>query len=159
MAEDQKMLNAQNVYAQLCDMLDKEEWSYTKHDEQLMITTGARGEDFPIELIILVDAKRQMIRLHSPMPYTVQEDKRVELAVAVNIANRGMVHGCFDYDIAKGKIYFRMTNSFLGCELDYEVYKYLVYCSCNTVDNYNDKFLLIAKGMLSLEKFIEMENG
>ena len=159
MAEDMKLKKAQDVYAQLCKTLDKEDWKYTKHEEDLVVTTGARGEDFPIDLVIFVDAKREVVRLHSPLPLTVQEDKRVELAAAVNIANRGMVHGCFDYDITKGKIYFRMTNSFKDSNLDAEVYKYLVYCACSTVDNYNDKFMMVAKGILSLEKFIEMENA
>jgi hypothetical protein len=50
-----------------------------------------------------------------------------------------------------------MTNSFLDAELGFETIRYLIFCACATIDKYNDKFLMIAKGMLSLEQFMESE--
>ena len=33
----------------------------------------------------------------------------------------------------------------------------MLACAAQTVDEYNDRFFMITKGMLSLEQFVEME--
>ena len=47
-----------------------------------------------------------------------------------------------------------MTNSFLESKISEEVFAYMLYCSCQTIDEYNDKFLMLAKGMISIEQFL-----
>ena len=158
MTDEAKKAAALAAYQTLCDALDAENWKYEKHPEDLVVTCSARGDDLPIELIIKVDEERQMARVHSKLPMTVSEDKRVDMAVAVSVANYGMVHGCFDYDFAEGHVFFRMTNAIRGCTLSQKAWMYLVFCACTTIDNYNDKLLMLGKGMITIEKFIEMEN-
>lgn len=159
MADEKDLKLAQQVYADLCHALDSNDWHYTRHDAQLAITAGARGEDLPIEFSVEVDAERKLVILLSHLSFAIPEDKRIDMALAVSIANKGMVHGGFDYDIVKGKLLFRLSNSYIGCKLSDEALLYIVYCACGTVDNYNDKFLMICKGMLTLEQFIQSENG
>ena len=79
------------------------------------------------------------------------------MSVAVSIANYGLVDGSFDYNIVSGKIYFRMTNSFIDSTVSKDLIMYLILCSCKTIDDYNDKFLMLSNGTISLEKFIESE--
>lgn len=157
MTDAEKLTKAKTTFTTLCSALDKDEWHYKKDEEELTIECGARGEDLPIELIIRVDADRQLVSLFSPMSFEIKEDNRLDVAVAISYINNKLVHGCFDYNINTGKIFFRMPNSFVDSTLGEEVFRYMLYCACKTVDEYNDKFLMLSKGMLSLEKFLEAE--
>ena len=80
------------------------------------------------------------------------------MAIAVSAINNVLVNGCFDYIIADGHMFFRMTNSFIESQLGADLFKYLLYCSCQTIDEYNDKLLMVAKGMISIEQFLKSLN-
>lgn len=153
----EKIANAKNTFATLCSMLDNNKWKYDKDEEKLCIDCGAQGEDLPIPINIRIDAERQLILLLSHIPFSVNEDKRMETAVAVSIVNDRLVDGNFDYDITEGNLYFRMTSSFIDSEISEEAFKYMLYCSCMTIDEYNDKFLMLSKGLLPLDSFLKNE--
>ncbi|MCQ2540107.1 MAG: YbjN domain-containing protein [Acetatifactor sp.] len=155
---DEKLLKAQTVYATLCGMLDKRGWKYDREDEKLTISCKARGEDLPMDIRMIVDVKRSLVMLLSHMPFVVPEDKRIDLAIAISVVNNRLIDGSFDYDIRDGHIFFRQTASYLDSEIADTALSYMLSCSCGTIDDYNDKFLMIGKGMLSLEKFMEEKN-
>lgn len=157
MTDAEKLTKAKATYATLCSALDKDDWHYEKDEEKLTIECSARGEDLPIDLVVQVDAGRQLVSLLSPMSFEIKEDNRLDVAVAISYINNMLIHGCFDYNINTGKIHFRMPNSFVDSTLGEEVFLYMLYCACKTVDEYNDKFLMLSKGMLSLEQFLEAE--
>lgn len=158
MADEKNLTQAKAAFKALCDAMDAMDWKYKKIDE-FTIETGAKGEDLPIKIAIRLDEKRSLIKLISLPGFNVPEDKRIDMALAVTMANYGMVHGCFDYNILDGRIYFRMITSYADMQLDEEVFRYLLLCACQTVDDYNDKFLMLSKGMLSVEDFLKAENN
>lgn len=158
MADAKKMAEAQVTFDTLCRTLDKHEWRYKKNVETLTIECGAQGDDLPIELSVEVDAERSLIYLLSHLPFVIPEDKRLEVAVAVSVVNNTLVDGSFDYDVASGHMFFRMSNSFIESIVGEETISYMIFCSCQTIDDYNDKFLMLAKGMMSLDKFVETVN-
>lgn len=143
------------TFQTLCNMLDNNDWHYQKHEDDLVITCGAQGDDLPMEIIIRIDVGRQIVLLLSEIPFTVEVDKRMETAVAVSIVNNRLVDGCFDFDISSGDLFFRMTSSFVASEISEDVFKYMLYCSCIAIDEYNDKFLMLSKGMISIESFMK----
>ena len=150
---EQKQL-ALDTCATLCKALDNNDWKYKKDEEKLTVECGAQGDDLPMEITIHVDAERQIVLLFSKLPFAIQEDKRLDVAIAVSAVNNVLADGCFDYDVTNGRMYFRMTNSFMDSVLHEEVFAYMLYCSCKTIDDYNDKFLMLAKGMIEMEKFL-----
>lgn len=155
---DNNELQAKSVFDTLCAALDQDDWNYQKDTEKLEISCTARGEDLPIELIVQVSASKGVVSLFSPIPVKVPEDKRVDLAVAVAIANNGTRWGNFDYIIQDGHIFFRMAACFLDSLLGAEFFLNMMYTACGTVDKYNDRFLMLAKDMMNIEKFIALEN-
>ncbi|MBR7133296.1 MAG: hypothetical protein IKD04_07160 [Clostridia bacterium] len=157
MADEKIMKQAQSVYETLCKTLTARDWNYTRHDDDLTITCGARGEDLPMDIIIAVRPGPQVVALYSPMPFKIAEDKRVDAALAVCIANYGLINGTFDYNIADGQIRFRMVSSYRESILGEELFNYMLLVSANTIDDYNDKFLMVSKGMMTIEQFIESE--
>lgn len=146
---------ARAVYNALCAMLDERDWRYKKNEEELSISCGAQGDDLPMEISIEVDIERQLVTLLSPMPFHVPEDRRTALAVAVSQANNGMVDGSFDYNYINGRILFRMTSSYRQSLIGKDLFAYMLSCSCYTIDEYNDKFLMVAKNNMSLEEILD----
>lgn len=155
---DNNELQARSVFDTLCAALDQNNWNYQKDVEKLEISCSVRGEDLPIELIVKVRASGGVVSLISPIPVKTPEDKRIDLAVAVAVANNGMRWGNFDYDLQSGSIFFRMAGSFHDSLLGPKFFMNMVYTACSTIDKYNDRFLMLAKNLLNIEKFIELEN-
>ncbi len=149
---------AQNIYNTICDMLDAREFNYTKHDDDLAISLTMRGEDIPMDIVIMVLEDKQIVRFISPMPFTVPEDKRAEMAVAVCVANCGLYSGSFDYNFPSGEIRFRITTSYKESILGKELFDYMLMVCAFMSDTYNDRFMMLSKGMISLDRFIEMED-
>ncbi len=155
MANDANLKQARNAFNALCAMLDENDWHYDLDEEKLTIECSARGDDLPMDVTINVDAERQLVLLISHMPYDIPEEKRTALAIAVTLANNAIVDGSFDYDVLDGNILFRLTSSFRNSIVSKEMFKYMLYVSCTTIDEYNDKFLFVAKKDMSLDEIIE----
>ena len=155
MADANKMELAKQVYATLCNAVEKRGWKFGKDDAKLLVHFGVRGDDIPMNFIIVVDADRQLIRLMSPLPFKMSEDKRMEGAIATCVATYGMADGSFDYDLSDGEIVFRMTASFRESRIGEGLIQYMISCACAMVDKYNDRLLAIDKGILTIGDFIE----
>ena len=148
--------NAVKIYNDLVAMLNEMDWSFEKFDEALVIKSGVQGDDLPIEFVIKVDPDKELVRFLSKLPFEVPEDKRVDIAIAACVANFYMISGNFDFNVENGETYFRMTQSFRGgASLTKELFEYVIFVSAQTIDDYNDKFFMICKNMLSLQQFIE----
>lgn len=151
------MVSAKKVYDSLCSVMDGRGWTYKKEEEEWIIRFGVRGEDMVMDFVILVDAERQLIRVLSPLSFNMTESKRMDGAIATCVASYGMANGSFDYDITDGSIAFRMTASYRDSIIGDGMLQYMIDCSCAMVDRYNDKFLAINVGLLSISDFIESE--
>ena len=154
MADENKLATAQAAYKTLLKALDAIDWKYDKNDEKLRIDFSVKGDDLPMSFIMLIDVDRQLVRLMSFLPFNFPEDKRLEGAIATSFVNYKLADGSFDYDITDGETSFRLTSSFRNSLISESLLRYMVQCAIYTVDKYNDKLFMIAKGMLSLENFL-----
>lgn len=153
---DKKML-AQQVYATVCAALDARNWKYGKDEPKLIVHFGVNGEDIPMQMVIQVDEDRQLIRVSSPLPFKMGEDKRIEGAVAACHASWGMADGSFDYDLNGGAIAFRMVAAYHNSSISEDLIQYMISCSLAMVDKYNDKFLALSNGAMSITDFLKEE--
>lgn len=154
MADANALERAKKVYADLCAALDNRNWKYSKREDDLVVTFGVSGDDIPMDFVLAVDADRQLLRLFSRFPFNVQEDHRMDLAIATCAANYKLADGSFDYDLTTGRISFRLTASFRESMIGEGLFNYMVDCSCHTVDRYNDKFLRVSNGTVSIGDFL-----
>ncbi len=153
MAEE-KSARAQKVYKTLCATLESHDWKYKRDDYDLSIECGAQGDDLPMDISVKVETDRQLIMLLSHLPFVIPEEKRLDAAIAISIINNMLIDGSFDYDIVHGHILFRMTSSFIESEISSDLFTYMLMGSCYIIDEYNDKLLMLGKGMITIEKFI-----
>ncbi|MBQ8962159.1 MAG: YbjN domain-containing protein [Ruminococcus sp.] len=150
---EKDLQQAQEVFAIVKGALDDNEWTYDCDEDKMIISCSSQGEDLPIDINIHVDADRQMIIFTSQIPVTFPEDKIVEAAVAVAEINTHLVDGSFDLNIGTGKVYFRLTGCFLDSLITRTFFDYIMITSIRTVDDFNDKLLMLAKGMMDLKEF------
>lgn len=155
MADENKMILAKEVFEALCNMLESRNTKYDKDEENLMVHFILSGEDIPMRFILVVDAERQLVRLLSPLPFKMNEDKRLEGAIAACAASFGMLDGNFDYDINDGTIVFRMTACYRDSNISEDFFVYMIACSNAMVEKYNDRFLALNKGYMEVSEFIE----
>ncbi len=152
---DEKMQLAQQVYQTLCNAIENRGWKFGKEEEKLLVHFGVNGDDLPMQFVLFVDVERQLIRLVSRLPFKMSEAKRMEGAIATCAASYGMADGNFDYDLTDGSITFRMTASFKGSRIGEGLFEYMIACSCAMVDKYNERFLALDKGILSIADFMK----
>ena len=150
-----KEKKAQEVFRTLCEHLKDRKWTYETHEADKVVTFGVNGDDIPMHFVLQIDAERELIRLHSPLNMPFPEEKRLDGAIATCQVNYRLADGSFDYEYTTGKVYFRMTSSYRDSLISKELFDYMISCACYTVDEYNDKFLMLAKGALPLESFLK----
>lgn len=148
--------NAENAFKAFCDMLDDRQWNYDKDDEKLVIESGATGDDLAIEFRVTFSEEKQLVTILSRLPFTVPEDKKVLVAVALAATNYPLVNGNFDFGLNTGSIIFRATTSFRDSLIGKDAYEYLLGIVLKTVDEYNDKLLALIKNTITLEDYLNL---
>lgn len=151
---DEKMIRAQQIYQKLCEAIDNRGWKYNKDEEKLVVYFGVRGDDLPMQMILAVDAQRQLVRLMSPMTFCFSGEKRVDGAIAACTASYKLAEGNFDYDLGSGRMVYRMTASFLDGDMGEGLFLHMLDYACAAVDAYNDKFEAINNGNLAITDFV-----
>lgn len=154
MADELKMERAKNIYDAMCAAIDRRKWRYTKDEDRLLVRFSVIGDDIPMQFVMVVDVDRQLLRLFSPLPFKMSENKRIDGAIATCVATYELADGSFDYDLSDGAISFRLTASFRESMIGEGLFQYMISCSCAVVDEFNDKFLAIEKGLMSINDFI-----
>ena len=159
MADDKFVAKAKEVYAILCQALDNRNWTYEKEEDQLLVHFGVNGDDIPMQFVMFVDPEKQLITSMSPLPFKMSDEKRIEGAIATCVATFGMADGSFDYDLSTGRISFRITASYRNSAIGDGLFQYMMSCACAMVDEYNEKFLAIDKGMMDIGEFIQWRHN
>ena len=154
-----KQAKAEKVYKTMVKALKDKNWHFEEREQDLTIVSNYSGDDIPVRFIIRIDAGREVIQYLSPLPFKIDESKRVDAAVAVCVANYGLVNGSFDLDINDGEIRYRLTTSYSDCEMGEGFFYQMMAVAVLTTDDYNDKFMMLNKGMMTLQQFIDMRNN
>ena len=153
------MNKARAVYDTVCTALDKMKWVYDKEEEELAITTGAKGTDLPIDIIIRVIPEAEVLSVQVPFAFEVPDEHSIDVAIAVSAANYGLIRGCFDYDMTTGDLRFRICAPYNGnTTLAQDVVEMLVLIAATTVDSYQTRLLMVAKGVVTPSQFLAEEN-
>lgn len=142
---------AKENFDKLRQTLDERKWHYDTDEEDYSVSFKVNGDDLLLDFQIRVDKKRDLVVLYSRLPFKVSKERAVQMAQAVNHANTMLAEGSFDYNYKSGFLCYRLTNSFRGSVLSASVYDRMISMAGHTVDDYNEKFLLLSLGAISLE--------
>lgn len=145
---------SEQTFDTFCGLLDHIGWKYRADRNSLGISTGASGEDLPMEIVLRFNPAIGRFFLMSQMPVTMKEEKRIDAALVVNEFNKDKKLGAFDLDFESGRIFFKVTQCFVGCRVSEELCSFLLQFSLKFIDDYNDKFLMLNNGLISTEQFL-----
>ena len=146
------------IYKDIYKYLDSRECKYTKRDDG-SVEFIAESNDIDINCRFLVNSDLEIISFLSPLPMTVREEYRVDMALAVSAINSSLIDGSFDFDYLTGNVAFRITSSYRNSIICIDCYDYLLEVSRNTVDDYNDKLLLLSLGKMTVDEIIDFINS
>lgn len=144
----------------LLSMLENRKLKYVIEEEtdaRTHIRIHFKGEDLPMTLHIILRTDKQIVSVLSAIPFRISEEYRQTAAVAVAAANHGLIDGSFDLNLTNGNIVFRLTSCFLGSVLSEQLFSYLMFVSAETIDRYNDRFLALNNGEITLDQFLSAD--
>jgi hypothetical protein len=155
----QEMAKAKEVYASMCKVLEDLNWKHEQDQEKMCLRFTVRGDDIPMSFVLYVDPKPGFIRLISWLPFEITKEKMIDAAVATCAINFRLKNGTFDFDLSDGSIGFRLSQAYFDSSIGNDVLKHMVFLSCHIVDEYNDKYMMLSKGSMSLKDFLDFING
>ena len=155
MADEKNMVQAMQMYRQMCAVLEERGWSFDRDEERLLVYFGVHGDDIPMKFIMVVEPDREVVRLMSMLPFEMSESKRVEGAIAACAISNVLAEGNFDYDLSDGKLTYRLVQSYKDSQIGNGLLHHMISMACAVVDHYNEKLLALDKGYLSMEQFLE----
>lgn len=123
--------------------------------EDYVIKFNMSGDDLPMRFFIYVKPEKQVVTLHSPQPVKFAEDKRDLGYKAICAINYRLSDGDFQIDPRDGEVLFNMTNCYAGCQVGGELFRYMLGMSVNIVDEFNDKLLMLAKGLMDIDVLLK----
>ncbi len=143
---------ARSMYTMLCRTLEDIGYHFQQNDEALDVHFEVHGDGLPMDLTISIDPERDLIRLLSFLPFKVPEEKVSEVAMGVCQINDILINGNFDLGIERRRVTFRMVQCYRDSLLDMEVFKYMIFVSLNTIDEYSEKLYLLSRGKIGLDE-------
>lgn len=155
MSEEINIKAAEEHFNLICNNLVQHNCNFNAASEEFFLSFTTSGEKFPVTVKIMVDAERNLIRFFSRLSFDIPDEKKLEIAVAVTKINYSLSIGNFNLDIDTGEIYFSYNVSYLESKLGNEAITYIISALLAVVDDYSEKLLMLSKGYLTLEKFME----
>ena len=153
----ERMAEGRMVFEQLIEHLHKIKLNFAHEtlEDRYLIKFNMSGDDLPMRFFLYVNPEHQLLTLHSPLPVTFAKDKIATACVALCATNYRLTDGDFQIDIRDGEVLFNMSNSYADSLISDEVFNYMLGMSINIVDEFNDKLLMLSKGLIDLDTLLE----
>ena len=150
---EEKMALAKSVYERVATTLDNMNLNYQRHDEDLVIHLGMRGDDMDHDMLLIVREKVSILSFVERLPFHLDPDKANEIAKAVCNVNNHLYLGGFTYEAGSETLNFELSMPFSGSLIGEETIKHVLIAAVKTVEDYDDKFLALNKGYISSDEF------
>ncbi len=145
---------AKSVYDSVCAVIEEMGLKMNKHDEDLVVTFGHRGDDMDHDLLIAINAKRETILVMERLPFDINPEKSADVASAVCLVNSRLVLGGFTYDL-KDRLSYEVSQVYAGSLIGKDAIKRMIFSLVFTVEDYDDKFMALNKGYLKVSDIEE----
>ena len=145
-----------SIYESVCSTLDRMDLKYNRHDDDLVIHLGYRGDDLNHDLLIIVNPKQEVIQFVERLPITVDTEKAIDIALAVCLVNDSILIGEFTYGLGKD-LEYKINHAYTGSLVGEDTIERMIRTIAFTVEEYDDKFLALNKGYIQFSDFVKKE--
>ncbi len=150
---------ADEVYQNLINIFERMEYPYdvieSGNDIEKVLHIRSAGEDLPMEFFIVIDAYFQQFKVKSPQPVRFSKEQIPDAAELICAINDVIRFGYFALDVEDGSVMFNYFHLFMDSLVSPDLWGFLVKTSAQIVDEYNDKFLMLAKGMIDKDSLMK----
>lgn len=146
--------NSLRMYSELCAMLDKEEFTYTKDEERLAVELIMRTDDIDLQVKCSIWKSTSVAVLTADLGFNVPDDKVSQVLEAIARINEVTVNGSFEYLFRSQRIRFSITQMGVESLIGAPTLEHLFYVMLSTADDYNEKLFMITQGKYSMQELI-----
>jgi hypothetical protein len=155
---NEAMANTRRNFEQTCLILNNIGYKYQilrEDDEKAEYAVNfiIQGEDLPMGFIVEFSAFPENMLIFSPIPVSIPEEKKVEVALAIITANHRRKFGEFDFDIVKGSIMFKLSTCLINNAVTESMFTVLLHLAVQVVDAFNEKFVMLVKDLITIDGF------
>lgn len=150
--------NSLRMYSELCAMLDKEEFTYTKDEEHLAVELIMRTDDIDLQVKCSIWRSTSVAVLTADLGFNVPDDKVSQVLEAIARINEITVNGSFEYLFRSQRIRFSITQMGVESLIGASTLGHLFYVMLSTADDYNEKLFMITQGKYSMQELIDYLN-
>lgn len=154
MSLDIQQKHAKQAYQLILDALEDRKWQYHADDENQRVAFSVSNNQITMHFLISSETEGQYISLLSFFPFCIEENKKVEIALAISYINYSIINGHFDMDLDEGRVLFRMATIFDGSLLSKDVVQYMIDCAGSTVNQYYNSLSQINEGAMTVDDLI-----
>ncbi len=156
MNEFEQYERAKRMYLMLCEALDDQKWMYFSNERAMTISCEAAEDGFPTDLNIMVLRDAGLVELVSDQLFSVKEEYRVDMAIAVGIINNALKDDCLDFSMESGRMTFRRCFRYADYDLDKAAVSELITDFLREPDYFRHGILRLANGAATIERFVEI---
>lgn len=154
MAEGSK---AEEIYGQILDVIKRRKWEVDERPDDLELALNMEGEDLPISMNIRIKERLEAISIFCNLPFEMVEENRMAVAAAINFVNGNLKEGNFDFNLKTGDVGFRHTALYSeGSIISDHLIEHMLDVTVEALNRYTAMIFALSKGMISLEKFLEV---
>ena len=141
------------VKQQFAAWLEKKKWTYKEEEDEAayIYRFELRGEDLPIDVIVVFEKERPQLAVLSRLPVTIPDEKKAEACILLNQINDASDFGKITMNPGSGKLRFRYCAFFGQCLVSDDFFAQVIFNSVNYLDDFNDRLLMYSKGMVPAE--------
>lgn len=159
-ATPKQMAQGKAVFKSLVAYLRKIKLNFEDKEleDRFMVKFNMSGDDIPMRFFIYVNPSAELITLHSPQPIKFSKDKLDLACRAICAINYRLTDGDFQIDQRDGEVLFNMSTCYADSQISDKVFERMLGLSINIVDEFNDKLLMLEKGLLSIDDLMKSLN-
>ncbi|MBR1747704.1 MAG: YbjN domain-containing protein [Clostridia bacterium] len=146
--------HAKKTFESVLAMLDGIQLHYTAEEEDLSVHLKMTGDDFTLNVFIVMDEDRELVRFFVRPPFDFPEERRILGAKAAADINNRLIVGTFHYTYEKGGLLFEDALVYGDTILSKEVLERAFRLAVHTVDDNIETFFGLAKGLIDYEEFL-----
>jgi hypothetical protein len=153
--EDKSVKQAEKLYETLVGFFEKNGYRHDDDPENFSLKCGFKTNDLPADLKIQLYPEIGIIHILSMLPFKLSKDKIEEGCKAACAVNNVLYDGNFIVGIESGAILFKLSSFYYGSIIGEDLIEKLITVSLGMIDRYNDKFLMLEKGVIDASEIVE----
>jgi hypothetical protein len=139
--------------------LESDGWAPQRLEEETAYRMRCQGENGTMRCAAIILEKLEQLVFYADAPDRIPEDRRMEVARFITLANYGMRIGNFELDLRDGTVRYKSSLDFEGLVLVPRMISNTLYPAVRTLDEYLPGLSAVAEGRATAEEAIARIEG